>query len=86
MMPKSSRNGPAEEDDGGDRGGRVRSVWLTVSEATTEIMCLRTKGVPESTTVFRLEAAGQVYDQTNESVHLGGDVTCNTDLSIEVDR
>ena len=35
---------------------------LTVSEAKTEIMCLRAKGVPESTAIFSVEAAGQVYN------------------------
>ena len=46
---------------------------LTVSEAKTEIMCLRTKRVPASTAIFSVEAAGQVFRQTNEFVHLGGD-------------
>ena len=59
---------------------------LTVSEAKTEIMCLRAKGLPESTAAFSAEAAGQVYNQTNEFVYLGGNVTQNADLSIEVDR
>ena len=59
---------------------------LTVSEAKTEIMCLRAKGMPESTTTFGIEAAGQVYNQTNEFVHLGENVNQNADLSIEVDR
>ena len=46
---------------------------LTVSEAKTEIMCLRAKGMPESAAItFSVEAAGQVYNQTNEFVHLGG--------------
>ena len=45
---------------------------LTVSEAKTEIMCLRAN--PESTATFSLEAAGQVYIQTNEFVYLGGNV------------
>ena len=31
---------------------------LTVSEDKTEIMCLRTKGILESTTIFSVEAAG----------------------------
>ena len=44
------------------------ALGLTVSEAKTEIMCLRTKGIPESTTPFSVEAAGQVYNQTNEFV------------------
>ena len=56
------------------------------SEAKTEIMCLRAKGMPESTATFGVEAAGQVYNQTNEFVYLGGNVNHNADLSIEVDR
>ena len=48
---------------------------LTVSEAKTEIMCLRAKGMPESTAIFSVEAAGQVYNQTNEFVYLGGTST-----------
>ena len=59
---------------------------LTVSEAKTEIMCSRAKGVPESTATFRVKAAGQVYNQTNEFVYLGGNVYHDADLSIEVDR
>ena len=51
---------------------------LTVSEAKIEIMCLRAKGMPESTTVFSVEAVGQVYNQTND-IH-------SADLLIEVDR
>ena len=39
---------------------------LTVSEAKTEIMCLRAKGM--STATFSVEAAGQVYNQANEFV------------------
>ena len=59
---------------------------LTVSEAKTEIMCLSMKGLPESTAMFSVEAAGQVYNQTNEFVYLGGNVNHFADLSIEVDR
>ena len=59
---------------------------LTVSEAKTEVMCLRAKGMPESTATFSVEAVGQVYNQTNEFVCLGGNVNHNADLSIEVDR
>ena len=59
---------------------------LTVSEAKSEIMCLRAKGMPESTATFSVEAAGQVYNQTNEFVCLGENVNQDTDLSIEVDR
>ena len=35
---------------------------LTVSEAKTEIMCLRAKGMPESTAIFSVEAVGQMYN------------------------
>ena len=49
-------------------------------------MYLSTKGIPESTTIFNIEAAGQMYNQTNEFVYLGGNVDHNADLSIEVDR
>ena len=59
---------------------------LTESEAETEIMCLRAKGMPESTTTFSVEAAVQVYNQMNEFVYLEGDVNHNADLSIEIDR
>ena len=59
---------------------------LRQSEAKTEIMCLRAKGMPESTAIFSVEAAGQVYNQTNEFVYLGGNANHNADLSIEVDR
>ena len=59
---------------------------LTVSEAKTEIMCLRAKGMPESTATLSVEAAGQVYNQTNEFVYLEGNINQNDDLSIEVDR
>ena len=37
---------------------------LTVSEAKTKIMWLPSKGMPESTATFSLEAAGQVYCQS----------------------
>ena len=59
---------------------------LTVSDAKTEIVCLRAKGMLESTATFSVEAGVQVYNQTNEFVYLGGNVHHNTDLSIEVDR
>ena len=59
---------------------------LTVSEVKTEIMCLQTKDVLESTAMFSVEAAGEMDNQTNEFVYLGGNVNHNnTDLSIEVD-
>ena len=59
---------------------------LPVSEAKTEIMCLRTKGMSEPTATFSVEAAGLVYNQTNEFVHLVESVNHYADLSIEVDR
>ena len=59
---------------------------LTVSKAKTDIMSLRAKGMPESTATFSVEAAGQVYNQTNKFVYFGGNVNHNADLSIEVDR
>ena len=42
--------------------------------------------MPESTAIFNVEAAGQVYNQTNEFVYLGGNANHNADLPIEVDR
>ena len=59
---------------------------LPVSEAKTEITCLRAKGMLESTATFSVEAAGQMYNQTNEFVYLRGNVNHNADLSIEADR
>ena len=60
---------------------------ITVSEAKTEvIICLRAKGMPESTATFSVEVAGQVYNQTNKLVYLGKNVDQNADLSIEVGR
>ena len=59
---------------------------LTVLETNTEVMRFQTKGMPEITAIFNVEAAGQVYNQTNEFVYLGGNVNHNTDLSTEVDR
>ena len=49
-------------------------------------MCLRTRGMPDATATFSVEAAGQVYKQTHEFVYLGGNVNHHADLSIEVDR
>ena len=47
-------------------------------------MCLQTKGgghVP-----FTVTAAGQAYKQTVEFVHLGGAISADWDLSVEVTR
>ena len=43
---------------------------LTVSKTKTEIMCLRAKGMPESIAISGVDAASQVYNQTNEFVYL----------------
>ena len=48
---------------------------VAVSEAKTEIMSLRAKGMPASIAIFSVEAAGQVYNQTNVFVYLGGTST-----------
>ena len=58
---------------------------LAISEAKAEIMCYRMKGMPESTAVSNVEAAGKVYKQTNKFAYLRGNVILNADLSIEVD-
>ena len=50
------------------------------------IMCLRTRGMPDATATFNVEAAGQVYKKTHEFVDLGGNVNHQADLSIEIDR
>ena len=87
-MPKSSRNQPTEQlrKMVGVNVVVCAAFGLTVSEAKTEIMCLRTKGMPESTVIFSVEAACQMYNQTNEFVYLGGNVNHNANLSIEVNR
>ena len=59
---------------------------LTISEAKTRIMCLRAKGMPEPTAIFSVEATGQMCNQTNKFVYLGGNFNHNVDLSIEVNR
>ena len=37
------------------------ALGLAVSEVKTEIICLRTKGMPEATIILSVEAAGQMY-------------------------
>ena len=58
----------------------------TVSEAKTEIICLRTKGMPESITTFSVEATSVVYNQSNEFAYLGGNINHDADRSIEIKR
>ena len=41
---------------------------LSVSEAEAEIMYLPIKEMPEPTTIFGLDPAGQVYNQPNQFV------------------
>ena len=61
----------------------ARSAFgLTVSEAKTDILCLQTKGGGKVS--FTIIAAGQVYKQTVEFVYLGGAITADRDLSIEI--
>ena len=47
---------------------------LTVSEAKTEIMCLRTRAMSDAAATFSVEAAGHVYKQMHDFVYLGGNV------------
>ena len=60
------------------------SFGLTASEAKKEIMCLETKGVGELS--FTINATVQVNKQTIEFVHLGGAITADRDLSIDITR
>ena len=57
---------------------------LTVSEAKTETMCLQTKHggkVP-----LTVAAAGEVYKQVAEIVHLGGAISAGSDRTVETTR
>ena len=56
---------------------------LTVLETN---MCLRSRGMPESITIFSVQAVGRIYNQTNGFLYLGEYVNHNADLSIEIDR
>ena len=60
------------------------SFGLTVPEAKTEIMCLQAKG--GGNVSLTIKAAGQVYKRTTEFVYLGGAITADRDLSIEITR
>ena len=58
---------------------------ITVSEAKTEILRLRTKGDAGVHRHIQRRGSGQVPNPTNELVYLGGNVSHNSsDLSIEV--
>ena len=65
----------ATSGDAHDAGVVCEAFGLTVSEVKIEIMYLLTTGMPESTTIISVETAGQVYNQTNEFVYLGGTST-----------
>ena len=60
------------------------SFGLTVSGAKTEIMCLQTKGGGKVS--FTINAAGHLYKQTIEFVYLGGAITADRNLRIEITR
>ena len=60
------------------------SFGLMVSEAKTKIMRVQTKYAEMLS--FNVTAAGQMYKKTAEFVYLGGAVSANWDLSIEVTR
>ena len=60
------------------------SFGLTVSEAKTDIICLQAKGGGKVS--FTINAAGQVNKQTIEFVYLGGAITADRYLSIEITR
>ena len=55
---------------------------LTVSEAKTEMMCLQAKGGGKVS--FAINAACQLHKQTVQFVYLGGAISANRDLSIEI--
>ena len=60
------------------------ALGRTVAEAKTEIMCLQTKDGENVS--FAINAARQVNKQTIDIVYLGGDISANRDLSVEVTR
>ena len=60
------------------------SFGLTVPEVITDILCLGTKGGGKMS--FTINAAGRVYKQTIEFVYLGGAITADRDLGIEITR
>ena len=55
---------------------------LTVSMAKPECMCLQTKYGGKVS--FTINAAGQVYKHTIEFVYLGGAISTNRHLRIEI--
>ena len=59
---------------------------LTLSEAKTEIMCVRYEWDAGGHRHISAKAIGMVYNQMNEFVYREGNVNHNACLSIEVDR
>ena len=58
---------------------------LTVSEAKTNIMCLKTKD--GGNVLFTVTAAGRVYKQSTELEYLGGSISADwTSRGVEVTR
>ena len=60
------------------------ALGLTVSEAETETACLQTKYWGKVT--FTINATGQVYKLTIEFVYLGGAISADRLLNIEITR
>ena len=74
-------------------GGRGHEVWLdrkllerqhlhTLSPTKAQ----KQKQYVQKIHTFSVEAVGQVYNQKNESVYVGGNVNHNANLSVEVDQ
>ena len=57
---------------------------LSVSGAKTEIMCLQTKGGGKVSST--ITATGQVYKQMIEFVYLGGTISADRELNVEIAR
>ena len=57
---------------------------LTICEAQTEIMCLQT--IDGGKVSFTINAAGQGYKQTVDFVYLGGAISVDRELSIDITR
>ena len=61
--------------------GVCMAFGLTVSKNKAEIICLLTKGMPDSTAIFSVETASLVCKQMN----VFASTTMNADLSIKID-
>lgn len=47
---------------------------LKVSETKTEIICLRTRALPDAATIFSVKATDQVYKRAHDLVYLRGNI------------